>query len=372
MSSALTMKIAFKAILLILLVFGGQLQAINPDSVAKKSIWVSARFSHGFIIPHHRSMEVFTRNHVEVFEASVCFARKKMTGSDLGDSRWGVSYLYSSLSDTRILGDVHALVPYVEWTFLQGDFKFTTQAGLGLAWVTNPFNLQTNYRNTAIGSHFNAAIALGAGVSYQTTPRWIWSAGMSFIHFSNGSSRQPNYGINLPLVYGGVSYNLINRTDFRRREVDSKAFNRFLVAMQWVGGSKEVFPVGGPSYFSTLGALQAGYRLRGSMAVIASFDVSYNSSDRDFLEQKGVVVANNSEIVKTGVSLGFEKSAGRLNFGFRFGRYLHQLEVSDGWYYDALSFSCRVVAGLQAGILLKTHFARADFIGFGLTYQFEF
>lgn len=83
----------------------------------------------------------------------------------------------------------------------------------------------------------------------------------------------------------------------------------------------------------------------------------------DFLKQKGVdLLPSNSEIVKTGVSLGFEKSAGRLIFGFRFGRYLHQLEVSDGWYYDALSFRAGLSQACRLASLQKTHFARADFI----------
>lgn len=349
-----------------------QIFAFAQESAARRPLWLSARLGYGFIIPHHPSMEVFARNHVRLYEISL-FRINEFTPGRLGNElNWGGSYLYSALSDTRILGDVHALVPWIEQPARFGDLSLSVRAGLGIAWLTNPFDLTNNYRNTAIGSHLNAAILLNASVSYSATPRWIWSTGASFVHFSNGSTRQPNYGINLPLIYGGVAYNLLkNRGEWKSRS-DTLPYRRFLLAAQWAAGTKEIFPVNGPSYFSWFGSVKVGYHFTRRGALTGAFDLSYNASDRDYLARKGIGVASESDLLKTGVSLGIEMRSRLLTFGFSFGRYLHQLDTSEGDYYDALSLSCKVLAGLHAGLLLKTHFARADFIGLGLSYQFDF
>lgn len=348
------------------------LRVNGSDTLGRKPLWISFRYSHGFVIAHHKSMEALARNHVGLFEAAVSVGNGLSHSLSPQGMHTGVSYLFSSLSDTRITGDVHAIVPWVEYPWHLGDFGLSFRMGLGLSWVTNPFDLETNFRNTAIGSHLNAAILLNGGIQYQPVSRWVWSTGVSFVHFSNGSTRQPNYGINLPLLYGGVAYNIRKGTTGRVARPDTNDYRRFFAGVQAVGGQKQIFPVNGPNYLSWLAAPYAGYRFSRDFAGLLAFDVSFNESDIDFLSQKNVFVVNHSEVIKTGLSLGMSQRLGRLDLSFRFGYYLHQLEDSDGPLYDVLSLSCRIVGGLDGRILLKTHFARADFVGLGLSYSIDF
>lgn len=359
-------------IFVFILLMSNGLRVSGSDTLGRKPLWISFRYSYGFIIAHHKSMEAFARNHVALFEAAASVNHELSERASPRGIQAGVSYLYSSLSDTRITGDVHAIVPWIECPWRLGDFGFSLRMGLGLGWVTNPFNLETNFRNTAIGSHLNAAILLNGGIQYQPVPRWVWSTGVSFVHFSNGSTKQPNYGINLPLIYGGVAYN-IRKGKIRPAEVpDADQYRRFFVGLQAVAGRKQIFPVNGSDYLSWLAAPYAGYRFSRNFAGLLALDVSFNESDIDFLAGKNIFVARHEEAVKTGLSLGMAQQLGRIGLSFRFGYYLHQLEDSDGPVYDVLSLSCRIVGGLEGRILLKTHFARADFVGLGLSYAVDF
>lgn len=357
---------------LLILLMGRSVCANNYDTTYRKPVWLSMKYSYGFILPHHKSMERFTRNHVSLYEISACLNSEF---SDRGSGfhlKSGASYLFSSLSETRILGDVHAFVPWLEQTYYKNSFSLSLRLGLGLGWVTNPFSLENNFQNTAIGSHLNAAILINSGLNYKPDDRWVWSTGLSFIHFSNGSTKQPNYGINLPMVYAGVSYNLVKERGNRRMVKNDSIVNHFFIGFQVVGGKKQIFPVNGPDYFTMLAAPYAGYRLTSGFSTMMAFDVSYSDSDINFLKWKGVYVSSKSEVIKSGLSVGFCQSYGPLGLSFRFGYYLHQLEDSDGPFYDILSLSYKVVRGLDARILLKTHFARADFVGGGLSYTFDF
>lgn len=342
------------------------------DTTYRRPVWLSVKYSYGFILPHHKSMERFTRNHVSLYEATVFFSSEFSDTTNGFHLKSGASYLYSSLSDTRILGDVHAFVPWIEQSYHNKSFSLSLRLGLGLGWATNPFNLETNFQNTAIGSHLNAAILINGGLNYKPDDRWVWSTGLSFVHFSNGSTKQPNYGINLPLIYAGISYNLMKQRGKLESIKGDSVSKLFYIGLQVAGGKKQIFPVNGPDYFTMLAAPYIGYRFTHSFSAMIACDVSYSASDIDFLKWKGVYVNNKSDVIKTGLSMGFCQKYGPLGLSFRFGFYTHQLEDSDGPFYDILSLSYKLLSGLEARVLLKTHFARADFVGAGLSYAIDF
>lgn len=365
-------KIVICLLFLVILLMGRGLFATGRDTAYRKPVWLSARYAYGFILPHHKSMERFTRNHVSLYEVAVSFNSEfsdKINGFHFNS---GTSYLYSSLSDTRILGDVHAVVPWIRQAYRINAFSFSFRLGLGLAWVTHPFDLETNFQNTAIGSHLNAAILINSGLNFKPDDRWVWSAGLNFIHFSNGSTKQPNYGINLPLIYAGISYNLVKQQGIRPAIKIDSVTGRFYIGLQAAGGIKQIFPVNGPDYFTMLAAPYAGYRFTHGFSGLLAFDISYSASDIDYLKSKGLIVTSKNDVIKTGLSLGFNQNYGPLGLSFRFGYYFHQLEDSDGPFYDVLSLSYRLLKGLDGRIMLKTHFARADFVGAGFSYTFDF
>jgi hypothetical protein len=100
-------------------------------------------------------------------------------------------------------------------TFLKSLYKteqdkrisISYNGAFGASFNFNPFDSVSNPNDVLIGSKRNCFVGLGLGATYQFNPRWQVVAGAEFRHFSNGSIKQPNFGINVLQASLGVAYN---------------------------------------------------------------------------------------------------------------------------------------------------------------------
>jgi hypothetical protein len=70
------------------------------------------------------------------------------------------------------------------------------QIGFGLSFNWSPFDPVTNPYNEAIGNFEAAYIDVGVTLDYQFSSRFNVVAALTGTHFSNGGSKQPNWGMN--------------------------------------------------------------------------------------------------------------------------------------------------------------------------------
>ncbi|RYG55801.1 hypothetical protein EON66_04415, partial [archaeon] len=106
-----------------------------------------------------------------------------------------------------VLGQSYAATVYLSKAFLRTrrqDLSF--RLGTGLAWFTNPFDLQTNRKNIIVSSSLNATMQLRLEYDYALTPHLGVLLGVALNHYSNGATTKPNFGINLPSVVLGLNY----------------------------------------------------------------------------------------------------------------------------------------------------------------------
>ncbi|MFC7666089.1 acyloxyacyl hydrolase [Hymenobacter humi] len=78
--------------------------------------------------------------------------------------------------------------------------------GAGLAYLTNPYNRDTNRKNNIASSFLNATLQLRFEYDYALTPHLGLLAGLGLNHYSNGATTKPNFGVNLPSVVLGLNY----------------------------------------------------------------------------------------------------------------------------------------------------------------------
>ncbi|WP_299456207.1 acyloxyacyl hydrolase [uncultured Microscilla sp.] len=79
-------------------------------------------------------------------------------------------------------------------------------AGMGVGYVTNPFDRLHNPKNIMIGSHLNTSWIGHLSLSYAITRQFRLQAQTGIIHFSNAAFTLPNQGVNLSSVNIGLSY----------------------------------------------------------------------------------------------------------------------------------------------------------------------
>jgi hypothetical protein len=116
--------------------------------------------------------------------------------------------LYMNLGNPELTGNAFAAMPGFETSlksFAHSELRI--RFSTGLAYLTQKFDVYTNRRNQAIGSHINGVMQ---GFATWETRRdnnpWHLQVGLGLTHFSNGSYRVPNLGVNMPSLYFGANY----------------------------------------------------------------------------------------------------------------------------------------------------------------------
>lgn len=80
------------------------------------------------------------------------------------------------------------------------------QLHAGLSWVEKPFNRLERPTSNATGAKLNNFTGLQFAYLKRITARLDAALGFQMVHFSNGASRLPNFGYNIPMLYAGVRY----------------------------------------------------------------------------------------------------------------------------------------------------------------------
>jgi len=193
-----------------------------------KYISVSAKYSMGYIYAHHQFFKYFVKDYVPAFELNVGFRKK-------GNKTWhqiykyptlGFGYYHAELGNPEILGHVDAVFPYIEIPVIEKNkFKLDTKLALGIAWLNKKFDLHQNKYNIAIGSKLNVYINVNIESKLKLNKQISLLTGLGITHYSNGGTRQPNKGINVISASAGLLYNF-QKDGFKKIEQDIPKFKK--------------------------------------------------------------------------------------------------------------------------------------------------
>ena len=130
--------------------------------------------------------------------------------------------VYTSTFHKKEIGTPLALYGFVAPPIYPGKFRkwdFNYRIALGIASNFQPYDEENNPTNILLGSHRNVYIDLGLQANYKIGRQFQVGAGLAFHHFSNGSIRQPNKGINLiPLTLSASFHPGKSAPDFSKVE----------------------------------------------------------------------------------------------------------------------------------------------------------
>ena len=351
-----------------LFIVTGQLKA--GDTLNKKNAWYpEISCGYGFVVRHHLDMGGYTKNQFPAYELS-------WVKPLLGQKHWhqeyrypetGISYWYSGLGNSSVLGDVHAVTTWLRFSALEGTkWQWNYKIAAGLGYFRKKFDITENYKNLAIGSHVNASIQLSSAIRWNFHRNLSLSAGLGLAHFSNGTMISPNYGINVPWLHSTLSFHPGNLHACRvKKEYPSsgkKDFAEILISH----GFKEIRPLLGPRYnvYSFSGIWFFGINNRKSLG--PGLDIYYDASEKPLLERSGTPVTKMYELIKPGLSASYQAAFGNLSVMLTLGTYLYQKEKSDGILYDKVGLRYTFLDKYMLQLYLKTHYARADYLGWGV------
>ena len=362
------------AALFFLIGFFPALFAQEEKTPLSKDIYLDTKVHYGFIICHHKSMLNLASTHLTAFEVSI----NKPT---YGERSWhqlykypqmGLCLWYTALGNSQILGSATAIFPFINFPLLQSkktslNFRF----GLGLGYLSRRFDRFDDYKNNAIGSHFNGAVNLLYQFKYDLSNKSAISAGIGLAHFSNGAIKMPNLGINVPTIHVGFSYKLVSQDNVNYNKTDLPPIskkNEFLIFCAI--GTKEIYPICGKKYFTTTISGLYSRVLSHKRKVGIGLDFSYSASNIETLNRDSIYPKYNVLVTRPGLCLSHELIFGKLSFIMQVGTYIYAMDKSDGMFYDRFGFRYQISKHFLANLTLKTHFAKADYIESGFAYKF--
>lgn len=369
------------------------------------NILVEARVHYGFFYHHHFEMEKFNA-HYGAIEASV-YTRtfgKKAWEADFKYPYIGLTFYHSNLGGFKELGRVYALYPFISYPLNNSQrSQITFKLGIGLGYLTNHFEPydSDNYYNFSIGSHLNAAVNLSFEYRQRITDRLMSVASIGLTHFSNGSTKLPNYGLNTFSGAWGLAYHLARprgnenpgaRPEYYPFEFDRKKW--LSLDLDYGIGFKNVSQtLGGDStHFYPVHDLTAIFLGQFTQYSRAGFGLSLvlDLSDQklpghrrvdegieiEVHEEQGTktYIIKPYQMAKLNLSLCYSLTMSRLSYYFEFGwhlKYNKFTDLSKGNIFQKVTARYQVYDNIYAHVSLMTHFGRADYLCFGIGYRFN-
>lgn len=353
--------------------------------VSRNNIMVEGRVHYGFFYHHHFEMERFNA-HYGAIEASVyqrTFGKREWE-ADYDYPYIGLTFYHSRLGGFEELGQVFALYPFINYPLIGNpNSQLTFKLGVGLGYLTSHFEPydSNHYYNFSIGSHLNAAVNLSFEYRQHITERLMAVASMGLTHFSNGSTKLPNYGLNTISGALGLAYHLGtpkgnedpgSRPQYYPFEFDKKHW--LSLDLNYGIGFKNVSQtLGGDSaYFYPVHDLSAFFLGQFTRYSRAGVGVSLvlDMSDQTLPELDSF---NVRQLTRLNFSVCYAMTMHRLSYYFEFGWHLKYNEVplTKGNIYQKVTARYQIYNNIYAHVSLMTHFGRADYLCFGLGYRFN-
>lgn len=276
---------------------------------------------------------------------------------------------YASTFNQEAIGKPNAIYYYFNLPIrFERSRKFTMSymGAFGLSYNFNPYDEISNPQDVFIGSYRNCYVNFALLANYYITPRWITSLSLGFTHFSNGSFRQPNYGINLVPLSLSVAYRPVPFKPFEGGKNIPSFIRHNQFNFVFSAGSKN-YAEGEPNYLKTTLGINWLRALNYKYKAGLGLDIFYSaqSGPRNNTES---TFSNSTSIAVVG---SWEWALNKhlyvpVAFAFYLKRNKGNGELDP--YYERAGLRYRFNNNMFAGITIKAHKGVADFFEWTVGY----
>ena len=120
--------------------------------------------------------------------------------------KWGVGINYVNFAHEDLGYSVTGLGYLEPFIKPRGQWRYSLKIGSGLAYMSNPYHEVRNPQNLTYSSQLAFPLFGGLSAYYFINKQLAIKATASFQHISNGGIKQPNLGINYPVIAIGMEF----------------------------------------------------------------------------------------------------------------------------------------------------------------------
>lgn len=364
----------YALILLIFLVISNQSKAQNgltgnPDWVIKPA------FNYGFILEHRNTLGRLVKGYPYIAEINIGkpAAGHKLWHCENNLPELGINVSFIDFKNPSQLGYAVCLAPYTEIPLNSESKRSRVIMRLcwGIAYLNKCFDVKTNPKNIAIGSHINSFVQF----------RWLWhlkvnerlrfEPGFSFSHASNARAAIPNLGLNVVSLHAGLNYTIPSKRSFSQDRVDSMcramARNEILVTTAFGYNQREVDEA---HLYCGLLSAEYHYNKRNTHKFGFGTDVFVDQNYLMDYKKEFNKSAEGLDNVRIAAKVCYSYNIGRISLPIEVGYYVFQKTVPDGMIVSRIGVKYYTRSGLVCSVGLRTHFAVAYDFEYGIGYRF--
>lgn len=336
---------------------------------AQYESWAEARVKTGFLVAHRSIMGHMANEHAFAGEFSYYFRGngEKWWHEPYHRPRYGVSLFVGSTGNRDLMGLYFGGYGFTSIPLIRTKhYEFSGRLGTGLGYARKVYDAESNMLSIGTSTHVNILVSLAL------ENRWEFGNNsvnliLDMTHFSNGAIKVPNLGLNLP--YLSLGYGRRIRQAPLETPIPTRMFKKsWEYGVIGLASMKEVYPTGGPKY-SVFGLNAVGRRyFKPAVGMEVSLDGMYSESLRTY---ESDVPIKNSELMQLGLFTGYILPFDRFHLLVGMGVYLRDKFHFQEPVYHRVGMRYRFDNGLNINLVLKSHWARADYVEYGIGYTFK-
>lgn len=195
----------------------------------------------------------------------------------------GFAFNYYHFGDNTIFGDAYAITPFVKFYLFRSKVANAyARLGYGFGFLTKHYDYLNNPSNNIVGSAVNMAFSFRLGLEWKVSKHVLLNTAFTFTHFSNGSAKLPNYGINLAVATVGIKvYPHIRSYTYNCAKIRPK--KRDEIILRYGLGIHQKNGFNGPTYFAHVASIAYARYTGVANKVYAGVAFEYIPSITDFL-----------------------------------------------------------------------------------------
>ncbi len=360
-------------LLIIFVVLSPKSSFANGDTLTIPGTWsLGAKVQIGYLLAHRPSLVYLQQKKISSFEISYL---KSSQGHDEWQRNYnepllGFAYQYFDLGNENLLGHGHAVYPLVLFPLLhKHHLGINIRFGIGIGYVEKRYTIAENYKNQAISTHINGVITTGIQFRIPCNARTQFSTGIDFTHFSNGASRLPNAGLNIPSINIGFQHFFGQQIKLIRTELPDYNHKKE-ITFYAATGFKERIP--GETIKVSVGIFTTDihFRITRKSFIGGGADVFYDATlQKRVFDLDSINYSKTAANTRIGIHFSYGIAVGKFRGYFQPGYYLYNKLPVSASIFTRLSLRYFVNEKIFVCFNLKSHFAKADYFEYGIGFK---
>lgn len=337
-----------------------KVEAQTTSCDSSRLYFTGLSFHKGIIVTQPR-LKPFAQSHPAKMQLDFSFINNTQRSWSQCNcySKTGLSFSYVDFNNKQVLGEAFNLAIYAEpYLYYSKPFQFSFRGGVGVSYLNQGFDPRTNSDNLFFSSPVSFLLTVGLSATFKISPAFDVGVSTQFNHISNGGTRYPNWGINVPTVAVGVDYQ-INKTKLTQRE-SVKLDNHPLQLMVRMAAGRHLED-GTKRFVGQVngGLIKQVSRVNG---VGVGAELVYDAINKVLEERKGVPYKS----FVASLSLQHYFFYGKLLFGQQLAYYVLPPNANAKNFYQVYTLEYEITTQWYGGVLLRAHGGISDYLALSI------